>query len=611
MSGLNAEEPESPAAIDTQQLQHTDLLGQPIAPPPPPPPAPEAARKQPASPATPARLDAASIFPARFVPSPAAAPPSHPISPHQSCIKRGLASTCAYPDPDVDHHTPGMPHAASSVQSFAPPPMYATLQNTTLTHQQYYSDYNGTYTGASTSTFRPSKRPRNLTEEETAAIRNFTRGDFFIGNNAPVRIDTRLPVSEQSPKNTSTILSKIHFASPIPRSPSGEMDNDMLRLYQIVHELSEQLAHNQKFTASLQAHAASLKAEAAHAISGFALRRFNTDLTKETFESELERMSAKTVIENQILHHENKQLSQLLREYETTMETIMSKFRNHALAAQRHELTLTRHYETLLQARETQSMSSDLLSSTEMAHVLRRLSHHLRGLLRSMAGEPPDPSDLIYDGSMDLEYEPDTSVEIAELERLLDSLDDKGATENDWAIEREIEIARLEKENAELRKLLHIDQASLDASGVVVDPIRDDPSQFVRIIPKRVRDSGDPRLRPGFWDDPPPPPPSPWSSSLAAPLQLPGPQDLPIAQGYLQGPSAGPGAGAALQRALDLQPGMRMGTRGQGRRSGIIGRGARKGGLGGLGGVSMGDGWQPPPPGPWQGPGGPAMDLMR
>lgn len=43
-------------------------------------------------------------------------------------------------------------------------------------------------TGASTSTFRPSKRPRNLTEEETAAItRNFTRGDFYVGNSAPVR----------------------------------------------------------------------------------------------------------------------------------------------------------------------------------------------------------------------------------------------------------------------------------------------------------------------------------------------------------------------------------------------------------------------------------------
>jgi len=76
----------------------------------------------------------------------------------------------------------------------APPPMYATLQAPNLSHQQYY-DYNGTFTGASTSTFRPNKRPRNLTEEEAAAItRNFSRGDFYVGSSAPVRIDPRLPV---------------------------------------------------------------------------------------------------------------------------------------------------------------------------------------------------------------------------------------------------------------------------------------------------------------------------------------------------------------------------------------------------------------------------------
>lgn len=51
----------------------------------------------------------------------------------------------------------------------------------------------------------------------------------------------------------------------------------------------------------------------------------------ETFESELERMNAHFVIENQTLLHENKQLSLLLKEYENTMETIMTKFRNHAV----------------------------------------------------------------------------------------------------------------------------------------------------------------------------------------------------------------------------------------------------------------------------------------
>lgn len=52
----------------------------------------------------------------------------------------------------------------------------------------------------------------------------------------------------------------------------------------------------------------------------------------ELFESELERLNAQIVIENQTLLHENKQLSLLLKEYEGTMDTIMSKFRNHAVS---------------------------------------------------------------------------------------------------------------------------------------------------------------------------------------------------------------------------------------------------------------------------------------
>lgn len=73
-----------------------------------------------------------------------------------------------------------------------------------LGHPTNYYDYNQTFsttppttttTGASTSTFRPNKRPRNLTDEEAAAItRNFTRGAFFIGQSEPIRIDPRLPV---------------------------------------------------------------------------------------------------------------------------------------------------------------------------------------------------------------------------------------------------------------------------------------------------------------------------------------------------------------------------------------------------------------------------------
>ncbi|KAJ7837420.1 hypothetical protein B0H14DRAFT_3702875, partial [Mycena olivaceomarginata] len=118
-----------------------------------------------------------------------------------NCLKRGLGNVCAYPDESEPQHdraaAPGTSlYYADRIVSCAAP-VYAAAPQTagmTLSHQQYY-DYNGAFTGASSSTFRPAKRPRTLTDEETAAItRNFSRGDFFVGNSAPVRIDPRLPV---------------------------------------------------------------------------------------------------------------------------------------------------------------------------------------------------------------------------------------------------------------------------------------------------------------------------------------------------------------------------------------------------------------------------------
>jgi hypothetical protein len=57
----------------------------------------------------------------------------------------------------------------------------------------------------------------------------------------------------------------------------------------------------------------------------------------EVFESELEKKNAQSIIENQTLQHENKQFSMLLKEYEQTMETVMSKFRGHTVRLFRDE----------------------------------------------------------------------------------------------------------------------------------------------------------------------------------------------------------------------------------------------------------------------------------
>ncbi|KAL5534032.1 hypothetical protein ACEPAG_492 [Sanghuangporus baumii] len=107
------------------------------------------------------------------------------VLPCQSCLKRGLGASCQYPDPESE--TPGAQATASTVP-VAPPATF--MGQIPPQPGPYYYDYS-----ASTSTFRPAKRPRPLTEEEAAAItRNFQRGDFYVGNSGPVRIDPRLPV---------------------------------------------------------------------------------------------------------------------------------------------------------------------------------------------------------------------------------------------------------------------------------------------------------------------------------------------------------------------------------------------------------------------------------
>ncbi|KAG6380829.1 hypothetical protein JVT61DRAFT_5215 [Boletus reticuloceps] len=271
------------------------------------------------------------------------------------------------------------------------------------------------------------------------------------------------------------------------------MDNDLLRAWLLVHELSDQLAHNQKMTITLQSRAAVLKEQAAHSDSGFALRRFNTDISTEAFESELERMNAHFVIENQTLLHENKQLSLLLKEYENTMETIMTKFRNHALAAQQHELTLTRHYEGLILACDSQTQFNDLATETQTAIAMQRLAQNLRALYRSMIGEDSDSAD---------ENAEDCEVDV---QALIETLGENTPPNfrDDWALERESEITRLEKENEELRKMLGIDLASLAEKGVTLDLDREESERCstLRIDPTRKRsDSTSSGSRFGAWN---------------------------------------------------------------------------------------------------------------
>jgi len=51
----------------------------------------------------------------------------------------------------------------------------------------------------------------------------------------------------------------------------------------------------------------------------------------EDYDAELERMNTAMMAENQALQHDNKQLNTLIKEYETTLEVVMSLFRQRAV----------------------------------------------------------------------------------------------------------------------------------------------------------------------------------------------------------------------------------------------------------------------------------------
>ncbi|PWN51408.1 hypothetical protein IE53DRAFT_51431 [Violaceomyces palustris] len=166
--------------------------------------------------------------------------------------------------------------------------------------------------------------------------------------------------------------------------------DDIQRLWSLVADLSAQLTANRQACEALQAQADQLKGQALHSGTGYALRRFNLDISKEKFESELEQLNAHLVKENQSLAHENKQQALLLKEYENTLETVMSKFRSFSHSTQQHTLRLTSHYETLLANNTHNAAESSLQESTNVSCTLSHLGGLVRQALRSVGGEDTD-----------------------------------------------------------------------------------------------------------------------------------------------------------------------------------------------------------------------------
>lgn len=120
---------------------------------------------------------------------------------------------------------------------------------------------------------------------------------------------------------------------------------------------------------------------------------------------------------------------------------------------QERELSLIREYEGRLLALEESNASRDLATSATISHAISRLSRILRQMLRAHGGE-----------DVDLDDEEADSEEVNKI--------------TEHALEREIELARLEQENQELRRML----------GLLPPVSKEDTSQSGREEPRSFFD---------------------------------------------------------------------------------------------------------------------------
>ncbi|KAH0832005.1 hypothetical protein J3R83DRAFT_12909 [Lanmaoa asiatica] len=219
-------------------------------------------------------------------------------------------------------------------------------------------------------------------------------------------------------------------------------ESELVQLLNTIQELSEQLAQNRSLSITLHTSAGAVKTQAAHSQTGFVLRRLTVAV--DVYDVELERMNASLAAENQDLLHDNKQLGALIKEYEQTLESVMGAFRTRARDVQEHELALIREYEARLLAKESENLLRVLSSTTAESISLGRISATLRSLLRVLNGEDvPSPSST--------SPRPETNNPPS------DDFDFRPREDDDWALERECELSRLERENAVLRRLLGLE----------------------------------------------------------------------------------------------------------------------------------------------------------
>ncbi|KAH7097709.1 hypothetical protein BKA62DRAFT_715647 [Auriculariales sp. MPI-PUGE-AT-0066] len=276
-----------------------------------------------------------------------------------------------------------------------------------------------------------------------------------VGNSSPMN---RGPVEHDGPLQ-ATPLAQFHEVPLFPpppgstlkespvapsnsRSPApgaSDAERELWLLYGAVLELSDQLEKNRGVAFDLAAQASRLRAQANHAQSGFPLRRFNLNLSEDVYASEIHSMTCGVRAQNAEILQDNRALASLIREHESTLETVMTRFRKSALENQKRELSISRTYESVLLAREERQERAALETETRTRDVLSRLGSRLRSAWRTSQGE------VVTDCSF--------TTSSFQTYPLPDS--DEGARAlADWSLERECELARLERENADLRRMI-------------------------------------------------------------------------------------------------------------------------------------------------------------
>ena len=235
-----------------------------------------------------------------------------------------------------------------------------------------------------------------------------------------------------------------------------------------------------------------------------------------------------------------------------------------------------------------------------------------------MAGEVRDDSELQPNSLNQNEDEAGNTDIEPDLQALIQALHPEGSDErDDWALERECEISRLEKENEELRRVLGIDASSLEANGIDVD--KESVARYgshLMLANRKGSESGTGSANGSVVSNGSGP-----DRGLGGGMGMGmginmGGEVFPQRSGFMMGEgnvlggghqqqSQQLGGGVPLQRAMELAPGMRV----QARRAPMFPRG-------GGGGRGMNPGthlWsQQPPPmpeRPWQQ--GSGLDLSR